>query len=370
MRRARVLTLVDSLGRGGFQRQVVSLHGRLSRRRFDLRVASLMDPSPLARELREMKVTVHELGLASDRELFRGAVRVRRLISTMGIDLVHTWGTLSGVIGRLGAAGKAPLVSTLADPEDAGRPGRSLDLLGLLDRLTARRLASRRLVTSQASRAHHARRGLEAELLAGCVDQQGLGARLARADRELARRGLGLGPHAVVYLSVGRFRQGGGQDLLLRGFRVALTEEPRLRLLLAGDGPELGEARALAEELDLQDGAVFLGEVADVATLYRASDVFVLPTMRDASSTALLEAMAAALPALVHQGREGAELATEATAVFVDMEREEEVARGLLAFERDPGLRRRLGEGGGRRAGAFDVSGTAETLASIYEALL
>ena len=367
-----MLTVVDSLRRGGAERLLVSLQGRLSRRHFELRVASLMEPSHLAEELRAMKVTVHELGLAGPSDLLRGVLKVRRLVSAMGIDLVHTYRPFAGMVGRLAALGRVPVVSTLADPEEPGDdPPWDKGVLAALDRFTARRLARRLLVSSGTSQERHAQRGIPgSEVLSCALDIESLLSRLEQHDRATARRALGLGSEETVYLHVGRFLPSRGQNLLLRAFRVALTEEPELRLLLAGEGPALAGARVLAEELDLQDAVVFLGDVEDVAQLYSAADVFTLPARPAVFSTALLEAMAAGLPAVVYErGDDVPEVATEDTAVFADARRGEAFARGMLALGREPDMRSRMDEGAHRRAAAFDVSVCLPKLESIYQEL-
>ena len=371
MRRRRVLTVVDSLRRGGVERLVVTLQGRLSRSRFDLRVASLSPPDDLAAELRGMKVSVYELEHAGARDLPRTVLRLRRLVSGMGIDLVHTHGAVAGVVGRLASWGKAPVVSTLHDPAEprdhAGVGGRAL---AALDRLTARRLSARLLAVSHASRDAHARLGYgEPEVVHNCIEVEGFRARVQRHDRGQVRRAHGLGGDETVLLHVGRFERHKGQDQLLRAFRIALTEDPGLRLLLAGKGPTLPEARGLAEELDLQDAVVFLGEVADPAPLYRAADVFVFPSRREAFGVALLEAMAAGLPAVVARTGGIPEVASDGTALFADCAREEDLARRILELVRDPGLRRRLGEAAARRASDFDVSRCVTRLEEIYREL-
>ncbi len=84
----------------------------------------------------------------------------------------------------------------------------------------------------------------------------------------------------------------------LRALFEALTA-PGLEhcsLTLAGDGPERVALAESAHSLNLTDRVTFLGEVGDVASLYCRHDVFVLPSLAEGMSNALLEAMAAGLP--------------------------------------------------------------------------
>lgn len=70
----------------------------------------------------------------------------------------------------------------------------------------------------------------------------------------------------------------------------------RVHLELVGEGPERAalEQQAAANALDV----VLLGARTDVTALLAAADVFVLPSLEEGMSNALMEAMAAGLPAI------------------------------------------------------------------------
>jgi glycosyltransferase involved in cell wall biosynthesis len=73
----------------------------------------------------------------------------------------------------------------------------------------------------------------------------------------------------------------------------AIAEVPAALFLLAGDGPERGALEARAAELGVAERVSFLGRREDVPQLLAACDVFVLPSLYEGSSLAVLEAMAA-----------------------------------------------------------------------------
>src|SRR5437899_2171796 len=64
------------------------------------------------------------------------------------------------------------------------------------------------------------------------------------------------------------------------------------RLLMVGDGPDLGAAMELAAALRVGDGVRFLGEQDPVVPLLSASDVLLLPSAQESFGLAALEAMA------------------------------------------------------------------------------
>jgi N-acetyl-alpha-D-glucosaminyl L-malate synthase BshA len=68
------------------------------------------------------------------------------------------------------------------------------------------------------------------------------------------------------------------------------------RLLMVGDGPDLGEAVRLAQSMNLGDSVQFLGEQDRVVPLLSASDVFLLPSAQESFGLAALEAMTCEVP--------------------------------------------------------------------------
>ncbi|MDR1061808.1 MAG: glycosyltransferase, partial [Clostridiales bacterium] len=85
----------------------------------------------------------------------------------------------------------------------------------------------------------------------------------------------------------------------------------RACLLLAGDGPLLGEMKALAASLGLGERVRFAGHVGDMKPLYSASDACVCPSESEASSYMILEALASGLPVIATDRGGNGELVNE-----------------------------------------------------------
>ena len=68
----------------------------------------------------------------------------------------------------------------------------------------------------------------------------------------------------------------------------------RPRLLIAGDGPERGALEALSRRLGIADSVTFLGHLERdrLAQVYGEAGIFVLPSLAEALSNVVLEAMA------------------------------------------------------------------------------
>jgi N-acetyl-alpha-D-glucosaminyl L-malate synthase BshA len=70
------------------------------------------------------------------------------------------------------------------------------------------------------------------------------------------------------------------------------------RLLMVGDGPDMGEAVQRARALGVTDDVLFLGEQDQVFPLLSISDLFLLPSAQESFGLAALEAMACEVPVI------------------------------------------------------------------------
>jgi glycosyltransferase involved in cell wall biosynthesis len=85
------------------------------------------------------------------------------------------------------------------------------------------------------------------------------------------------------------------QDLTLRTVAALREKLGDVRVVFAGDGPELESVRALADELSA-DWAIFLGAYDNVPSVFRVADVAVLPSTGEGLPMAILEAVAVRVP--------------------------------------------------------------------------
>ncbi len=99
----------------------------------------------------------------------------------------------------------------------------------------------------------------------------------------------------INVLYAGRITREKGAELLADAFLLARERDPRLKLVLAGGGPERERLRERVGE-----HATFLGwlEGAELARAYASADVFLFPSATDTFGQVILEAQASGLPVL------------------------------------------------------------------------
>jgi glycosyltransferase-like protein len=150
--------------------------------------------------------------------------------------------------------------------------------------------------------------GVEAGLVANGVDAQRYRPARDAAERAAAREAAGLDGRLAV-LTVGGIEPRKGSLTLLEAFAAARgpLADRRPVLLVAGGATlfdyrdEIDRFHLRAAELGLNGDLRVLGPVedAELESLYRAADVFALPSTKEGYGLAVLEALAAGLPAVV-----------------------------------------------------------------------
>jgi glycosyltransferase involved in cell wall biosynthesis len=117
-------------------------------------------------------------------------------------------------------------------------------------------------------------------------------------NRARTRHELGSVPGESLLCNVGRLDPSKGHAFFLRALAELRARNPGLpfRALLVGDGPQNDALQRLAASLGLAERVHLLGVRRDVAEIVAASDVFVLASMNEGLSQAVLEAMVLGTP--------------------------------------------------------------------------
>jgi len=127
------------------------------------------------------------------------------------------------------------------------------------------------------------------------------------AERLELKRALGWPADRPVVLFVGFFSRDKRPDLLFRAWRRAASAGVRSHLAFVGakgagyyeiDASLADEIRRDAAACGCAADVVFIDATHEIEKYYRAADVYVLPSVREAHPLALLEAMACGLPCI------------------------------------------------------------------------
>jgi glycosyltransferase involved in cell wall biosynthesis len=185
------------------------------------------------------------------------------------------------------------------------------------------------------------------------------------------RAELGIPDKVPVIGHVANFRPLKGHLLLLEAADRVRREFPEARFVLVGHGPHEGEVRRRARELGLDGTVLFTGFREDVPRLLAAFDIFVLPSMHEGLSIALLEAMAQGKPSVVSRVGGLPELIDhEREGLLIGLADPRAFSEGIIRLLRDASLRHRMGEAAREKARSFDIRRAVGRIEEVYLTLM
>ncbi|MDA1000287.1 MAG: glycosyltransferase family 4 protein [bacterium] len=296
-----------------------------------------------------------------------------RLIRKGGFDLVHTHTSKAGILGRLAArlANGCAVVHTPHGHIFYGYFGPAVTRLFIwAERLAARWTDAIITLTRLEEEEHLAvgigRPELFTRIFSG-IPLPKSGAPRSPEERSERRRSLGLPAECLLIGSIGRLDPIKGHEHLLRAFARILPRHPEARLILVGDGELRAHCEALARELGIAENTFFPGWQNAAVRYLEAMDIFVLPSLNEGMSRAVVEAMAAGVaviasrvggvPELIEEERNGLLVPpADPVALAGAMER-------LLA---DRELRERMGCEGLRQTSEYSVEKMIDRIEALY----
>ncbi len=180
------------------------------------------------------------------------------------------------------------------------------------------------------------------------VDVERYARPISAEERQRVRARIGV--EGCVFLYVGRFWKGKGLPVLIEAFRRALAVNPAISLLMIGDGPDEGELRRVAGDLESVTFWPFV-QARELRPYYAAADVFVFPTLGDPHGQVIEEAHAAGLPIITSDaaGDVRRRVVDGVTGFVVPAGDAARLATRMLDLAADPDRRRSMGARGADR---------------------
>jgi glycosyltransferase involved in cell wall biosynthesis len=169
----------------------------------------------------------------------------------------------------------------------------------------------------------------------------------------IQRKKLGVEKGDIVILSVQRLVQRKGLEYLIYAIPTVVKENPHVKFVIIGEGPEKVKLKELAKTLKVSERIIFLGFVSsdDLPRYYSACDIFALPSLYEQFGLVLAEAMACgkpvvstevgAIPEVVENGKTG---------LLVEPKNPTQFAEALLKLANDKNLRKKMGGAGRKKA--------------------
>jgi len=160
-----------------------------------------------------------------------------------------------------------------------------------------------------------------------------------------------------------------GHACLFHALRTVVAHRPNARLLVIGQGELEQTLKQMVSELEIEKAVSFLGLRNDVSRILPLLDLFVLPSLSEGLSIALLEAMSAGIPVVASKvGGNPEVIVSGETGYLIPPQRPEVLASRIIGLMRDPDSARLLGERGRERVDReFSTARMLEQYQDLYD---
>ncbi|MHB9155611.1 MAG: glycosyltransferase family 4 protein, partial [Endomicrobiales bacterium] len=283
-----------------------------------------------------------------------------------GFHIVHTHSYAPGILGRLAA--KCAGVPVVIHHQHTSVSSQMTPLQKRLERLATCLLTDKVIACSHASREFLLR-----ERFGGAhntaVIHNGIAEEFAEASgrAENVRKQWGITDDKIV-LTVANLWPHKGHLFAVKALSSLLQRFPGTKWIFVGDGREKEAVLRLAQDTGIIGRIVMAGLQEDVRPYLEIADIFVLPSLHEAISLSIAEAMAKKLPVVASRVGGIPEIVEHGTTGFlVPPADPEALAAGIGELLGDGALRKRFGDNGHERFKKHFTLGTmADRLHHLY----
>jgi glycosyltransferase involved in cell wall biosynthesis len=268
---------------------------------------------------------------------WRAVRQIEEFIQEDGIDLVHTHGYKADLYGYLAAWRRhKPVVATCHNWVGGTA---ALGIYNHLDRMALKRFNALAAVSDTV-----AERLLESGVPPEKIKSIANGIDVQAFENREPLQAFRFDGARVVGM-VARLDLQKGFEYLLRAIRDLSSSIDGLKVLIVGEGPDRAAVENMVEQYGLQSNVILAGQQTDMAGVYAAMDIFVLPSLNEGLPMTILEAMAAsrpviatrvgAIPTVIKDGENG---------LLVDARDTDGLRTAIASLLSDPDRCRRLGD--------------------------
>ncbi|KKP68355.1 MAG: Glycosyl transferase group 1 [Candidatus Moranbacteria bacterium GW2011_GWE1_35_17] len=177
----------------------------------------------------------------------------------------------------------------------------------------------------------------------------------------------------IITIGATRITARKGTNYLVEALGILAPKYPNLLLRILGDGDEKNNLIDLTKKMKLENFVQFLGRIPreETAPYYQEASLFVLPSLNEGMSNAMLEALASGLPILATQTGGTEELVEDGINGFViKMKDPKDLADKIEMILKDDGLRVQMGLASRKKAQEMSWKNVAQKYFELYEEIV
>jgi glycosyltransferase involved in cell wall biosynthesis len=355
--------MAQELTQGGSERQLTEVVKAIDRNRFEPHVAVLRSGGLRLEELRNAGVPwvcVPLRSFASPAVLSAGW-QLSSYLRRNGVRLAHSFDVPTNVfLAPVARASGVPVVLSSQRAFRSLTPRKYFPLVRFSDRLVDGIVVNCRAIERHLTEDEK----IPASLLHLCYN----GINTETFHRRSVEESPQLAGASLVVGVVCALRPEKDLPTLVKAIAMARAQHPGMRLVIVGSGPLRGELEQLSDQLGQRKHCVFVPMTPEVPEWLSRIDIFVLPSLSEALSNSLMEAMVCGCVAVASNVGGNPELvASGERGLLFQPGDAEELARHLGTLAADEALRRRYAEAGCRFIKEnFSLAASVRRMADIY----
>ncbi|MFA5162483.1 MAG: glycosyltransferase family 4 protein [Elusimicrobiales bacterium] len=346
----RILHIVSSPALSGVTSAIRQLAAGLSLRGCEPALAHYGADEGIAPELCRSGTAVHNIGagLGPLRPMMT-VRRARGLIKRLSPDIIHAHSFDADLVAcRAAAETGIPLVITMHSFSYIDWASRRQNLYSRHCGALRRIISVSRLLAGRAAELP-AFRGKPFSVIFNSP-QERFFMPVTGQERTAARKALGIAGDETAIICVANFHPVKGQDILAEAF-AAMTDRARLVIVgSAGSDPQRAAFRRKTGDILARSGAgsrtAIVDNAADSRPFLAAADIYVQPSLTEAMSVAVTEAMACGLPVVASRAGGLPEAVSDETGILVEPGNPRALAAALGRLAAAPELRAGMGAAG------------------------
>lgn len=191
----------------------------------------------------------------------------------------------------------------------------------------------------------------------------------SKNDCVALRQELALNKEDFVLFSVGELIKRKNHLVVIEALKQ--IDNPHIHYVIAGDGELFGFLKDRIRELGLNNRVHLLGYRTDINRLCNSADVFILPSLHEGLSVALMEAMACAKPIIASKIRGNVDLIdNKVGGILVKPRDVDGFANAILYSYNNRGILTEYAKHNIKRIRQYDINKVKEQLSLIYNECL
>ena len=309
----KILYVFAALPVGGAEELLVTEVDGLDKRRFDPFVCVISEKGPIGELIEKIGIRVIPLHRMKSNQFDYRIVRdLYRLIKKEKVEVVHTQLYDGNKYGRIAARlAHVPCIVSTYQNVYARRRIKYHLINWALSFVTDRIIAVSQAVKENVI--HYDRIAPQKiQVIYNCIDP-------SKFQRDFESHGVmqkfGVRSGDFLVGVIARLEEQKGHIYLLEALAQLIPEFPQLKCLIVGDGKLRPYLEEKAREMGLSESALFVGIQKPINPILNAIDLFLLPSLWEGFSLAILEAMAMGIPVIatavggaaevIHSGLDG-----------------------------------------------------------------